>query len=260
MDLVFPHHECEIAQAVASQGDQMVTYWLHNNMITINGQKMGKSLGNFITLPEFFAGTHEKLERAYSPMTIRFFILQAHYRSTVDFSNEALQAAEKGLERLLDAYNALCQLATAPQHPELPAVTLDYVNELRQKCYDAMNDDFATPNVISHLFDAARVINSVADQKMSISTEVLKALTDVYELFAFDLLGLKKANSSGNSTDNSAREEAFGHVVDMLLEQRMKAKAAKDWATSDLIRDRLAALGFEVKDTKDGFTWKLAIK
>ena len=120
-----------------------------------------------------------------------------------------------------------------------------------------MNDDFATPNVISHLFDAARVINSVADRKMSISTEVLKALTDVYELFAFDLLGLKKANSSGNSDDNSAREEAFGHVVDILLEQRMKAKAAKDWATSDLIRDRLAELGFEVKDTKDGFTWKL---
>ena len=257
MDLVFPHHECEIAQAVASQGDEMVHYWIHNNMITINGQKMGKSLGNFITLPEFFAGTHEKLDRAYSPMTIRFFILQAHYRSTVDFSNEALQAAEKGLERLLDAYSTLCQLATAPQQNEQPAVTLDYVKELRQKCYDAMNDDFATPNVISHLFDAARVINSVADRKMSISTEVLKALTDVYELFAFDLLGLKKANSSGISDDNSAREEAFGHVVDMLLEQRMKAKAAKDWATSDLIRDRLAALGFEVKDTKDGFTWKL---
>ncbi|MBQ3781322.1 MAG: cysteine--tRNA ligase, partial [Bacteroidaceae bacterium] len=136
-------------------------------------------------------------------------------------------------------------------------VTIDYVKDQRQKCYDAINDDFATPNVISLLFDAARVINSVADRKMAISSEVLKALTDVFDLFAFDLLGLKKANSSGNSGDNSAREEAFGHVVDMLLEQRMKAKAAKDWATSDLIRDRLAELGFEVKDTKDGFTWKL---
>ncbi|MCR4613196.1 MAG: cysteine--tRNA ligase [Bacteroidaceae bacterium] len=260
MDLVFPHHECEIAQAVASQGDEMVHYWIHNNMITINGQKMGKSLGNFITLPEFFAGTHEKLERAYSPMTIRFFILQAHYRSTVDFSNDALQAAEKGLERLLDAYNILVQLAASlPKQTDLPAVTLDYVKELRQKCYDAMNDDFATPNVISHLFDASRVINSIADKKMAISSEVLKALTDVFELFAFDLLGLKKANASAEG-GSAAREEAFGKVVDMLLEQRMKAKAAKDWATSDLIRDRLAELGFEVKDTKDGFTWKLAIK
>ncbi|MBR3444182.1 MAG: cysteine--tRNA ligase [Bacteroidaceae bacterium] len=260
MDLVFPHHECEIAQAVASQGDEMVHYWIHNNMITINGQKMGKSLGNFITLPEFFTGTHEKLERAYSPMTIRFFILQAHYRSTVDFSNEALQAAEKGLERLLDAYQTLQTIAanlSAYGAASAQPVTMDYVKDLRQKCYDAMNDDFATPNVISLLFDAARVINSVADRKMAISSEVLKALTDVFDLFAFDLLGLKKANSSGNSGDNSAREEAFGHVVDMLLEQRMKAKAAKDWATSDLIRDRLAELGFEVKDTKDGFTWKL---
>ena len=264
MDLVFPHHECEIAQSVASQGDDMVHYWIHNNMITINGQKMGKSLGNFITLPEFFAGSHEKLDRAYSPMTIRFFILQAHYRSTVDFSNEALQAAEKGLERLLDAYNTLQSLAANPSSyvatptPQAQqAVTMAWVEELRQKCYDAMNDDFATPAVISQLFEASKVINSVADKKMAISTEVLQKLTDVFDVFAFDLLGLKKANSSGGGEDNSAREEAFGHVVDMLLEQRLKAKASKDWATSDLIRDRLAELGFEVKDTKDGFSWKL---
>ena len=258
MDLVFPHHECEIAQAVASQGDQMVTYWIHNNMITINGQKMGKSLGNFITLPEFFAGTHEKLDRAYSPMTIRFFILQAHYRSTVDFSNEALQAAEKGLERLLDAYKALTGLATNnAQNSSVPAVTAEWVEELRQKCYDAMNDDFATPNVISQLFEAARIINSVADKKMSISSDVLTKLTEVFELFAFDLLGLRKSAAASSEGGNDAREEAFGKVVDMLLEQRMKAKANKDWATSDLIRDNLAALGFEVKDTKDGFSWKL---
>ena len=256
MDLIFPHHECEIAQAVASQGDQMVTYWIHNNMITINGQKMGKSLGNFITLPEFFAGTHEKLERAYSPMTIRFFILQAHYRSTVDFSNEALQAAEKGLERLLDAHKALKSIIPdASSKGE--EVKMEYVEELRQKCYDAMNDDFATPNVISQLFDATRVINSIVDKKMSISSEVLAKLTEVFELFAFDLLGLRKGAAAKGEGGNEAREEAFGKVVDMLLEQRLIAKKKKDWATSDLIRNQMAALGFEVKDTADGFTWKL---
>ncbi len=257
MDLVFPHHECEIAQSVASQGDDMVRYWMHNNMITINGQKMGKSLGNFITLPEFFAGSHEKLEKPYGPMTIRFFILQAHYRSTVDFSNEALQAAEKGLERLMDAYAALKNLKPSDD-ASLPRVEMAFVEQLRDKCYEAMNDDFATPNVISHLFDATRAINTIADKKAAIAEDVLTELTKVFETFAFDILGLKPTAASG-STDNSAREEAFGKVVDMLLEQRMKAKANKDWATSDLIRDQLAALGFEVKDTKDGFSWKLNV-
>ena len=249
MDLIFPHHECEIAQAVASQGDEMVHYWIHNNMITINGQKMGKSLNNFITLPQFFSGEHEKLERAYSPMTIRFFILQAHYRSTVDFSNDALQAAEKGLARLIDAYTAL----GAIQPEKQGSVGMDFVDDLRQKCYDALNDDFNTPIVISHLFDATRTINSIVDKKVTIAADVLEALKGVFQTFAFELLGLK--NEVG--ADNSAREEAFGKVVDMLLEQRVKAKANKDWATSDLIRDNLAALGFEVKDTKDGFSWKL---
>ena len=249
MDLIFPHHECEIAQAVASQGDEMVHYWIHNNMITINGQKMGKSLNNFITLPQFFAGEHEKLERAYTPMTIRFFILQAHYRSTVDFSNDALQAAEKGLARLIDAYTAL----NAIQPEKQGSVGMDFVNDLRQKCYDALNDDFNTPIVISHLFDATRTINSIVDKKATIAAETLEALKEVFHTFAFELLGLK--NEVG--ADNSAREEAYGKVVDMLLEQRVKAKANKDWATSDLIRDNLAALGFEVKDTKDGFSWKL---
>ena len=249
MDLIFPHHECEIAQAVASQGDEMVHYWIHNNMITINGQKMGKSLNNFITLPQFFTGDHEKLERAYTPMTIRFFILQAHYRSTVDFSNDALQAAEKGLARLIDAYTAL----NAIQPEKQGSVGMDFVNDLRQKCYDALNDDFNTPIVISHLFDATRTINSIVDKKATIAAETLEALKEVFHTFAFELLGLK--NEVG--ADNSAREEAYGKVVDMLLEQRVKAKANKDWATSDLIRDNLAALGFEVKDTKDGFSWKL---
>ena len=254
MDLVFPHHECEIAQAVASQGEPMVKYWIHNNMITINGQKMGKSLGNFITLPEFFAGTNKSLTQAYTPMTIRFFILQAHYRSTVDFSNEALQAAEKGLERLLDAYNALAKI-----QPEANGnVPMSFVDELRNKCYDAMNDDFSTPTVISALFDASKTINSIVDKKETISADVLKALTELFDTFAFEILGLRKSSSSSDG-NNAAREEAFGKVVDMLLEQRMKAKANKDWATSDLIRDRLAALGFEVKDTKDGFSWKLNV-
>ena len=257
MDLVFPHHECEIAQSVASQGDDMVHYWVHNNMITINGQKMGKSLNNFITLPQFFSGEHEKLEKPYSPMTIRFFILQAHYRSTVDFSNEALQAAEKGLERLLDAYNTLKNLTTDGD-AALPKVEMAFVDSLREKCYEAMNDDFATPNVISNLFDATRTINSVADKKATIAADVKEALIKVFDTFAFELLGLKPSAAAGNA-DNAAREQAYGKVVDMLLEQRLKAKANKDWATSDMIRDNLSALGFEVKDTKDGFTWKLNV-
>ena len=248
MDLIFPHHECEIAQAVASQGSDMVNYWMHNNMITINGQKMGKSLGNFITLAQFFSGEHESLTQAYSPMTIRFFILQAHYRSTVDFSNEALQASEKGLARLMEGIVNLKRITPTAGG----SVEMAYVDELRRKCYEAMNDDLNSPIVISHLFDACRVINTVVDQKATMAGDVLAALTEVFHTFAFDILGLQEETGGG-----SGREEAFGKVVDMLLEQRMIAKANKDWATSDKIRDNLAALGFEVKDTKDGFTWKL---
>lgn len=248
MDLVFPHHECEIAQAVGSQGDEMVHYWMHNNMITINGQKMGKSLNNFITLGQFFTGEHESLAEAYSPMTIRFFILQAHYRSTVDFSNEALQASRKGLDRLLEAYHQLDRII--PQ--EKGAITIEYVNELRQKCYDAINDDFNSPIAISHLFDACRIINQLADQKNTITPDALNGLNDVFRLFAFDILGLKEEVGG-----NDDREEAFGKVVDMLLSERQQAKANKDWATSDKIRDELTALGFEIKDTKDGATWRL---
>ena len=179
MDLIFPHHECEIAQAVASQGDQMVHYWVHNNMITINGQKMGKSLGNFITLQEFFDGSHkdkdgnEMLTQAYAPMTIRFFILQAHYRSTVDFSNDALISAEKGLERLMDAHKALKSI----QPTNEGTVDMAFVDDLRQKCYEALNDDFNTPIVISNLFDATRVINQIVDKKATITAAVLEELT-----------------------------------------------------------------------------------
>ena len=248
MDLVFPHHECEIAQAVASQGDEMVKYWMHNNMITINGQKMGKSLGNFITLDQFFTGQHEKLDKAYSPMTIRFFILQAHYRSTVDFGNEALQASEKGLSRLMEGLANLGRIEPSAQG----TVGTDFAEKLEKDCYAAMDDDLNSPIVISHLFDACRTINSIVDHKATITPEGLEQLTHVFRTFVLDILGLKEEAGSG-----TAREEAFGAVVDMLLEQRAKAKANKDWATSDLIRDRLAALGFEVKDTKDGFSWKL---
>lgn len=250
LDLVFPHHECEIAQAVASMGHQMVTYWMHNNMITINGQKMGKSRGNFITLEQFFTGNHEKLSQAYSPMTIRFFILSAHYRGTVDFSNEALASSEKGLARLLSAISDMGRVQAAKESD--PAVH-KLVEELPEKCYEAMNDDFQTPVVISHMFDACRVINSLADHKATISAADLDRLALTMRTFAFDILGLKPEQGQ----DNSAREEAFGHVVDMVLELRAKAKAAKDWATSDKIRDNLAAAGFEIKDTKDGATWKL---
>ncbi len=253
LDLVFPHHECEIAQAVASQGDQMVHYWMHNNMITIDGKKMGKSYNNFITLPQFFAGEHERLERGYSPMTIRFFILQAHYRSTVDFSNEALQSAEKGLARLMDGWKALNRLQEGQKVKGQPQVEMQAVEKLKQACYEAMNDDLASPMVISTLFEACRIINTVIDKKASITAEVAQALAEMYRTFAFDILGLKE--DSGQS--NKAREEAFGAVVNMILEQRQQAKADKNWALSDKIRDDLAALGFEVKDTKDGQTWSL---
>lgn len=245
MDLVFPHHECEIAQAVAAHGEPMVRYWMHNNMITINGQKMGKSLGNFITLEQFFTGEHPKLERAYSPMTIRFFILGAHYRGTVDFSNEALDAASKGLERLMDAASLLDGLKTAGE-------TSVQVKGLRERCYEAMNDDLNSPKVIAELFDAARAINMVHNGQGTISTEDLEELKETYRLFLFDLLGLRDDRASG-----AAGTEAFGKAVDLLLSIRAQAKANKDWATSDKIRDELTALGFTIKDTKEGAEWKL---
>ncbi len=245
MDLIFPHHECEIAQSVASQGDDMVYYWMHNNMVTINGTKMGKSLGNFITLDEFFNGTHPLLTQAYSPMTIRFFILQAHYRSTVDFSNEALQASEKGMQRLMEAVSQLEKILPTDQS------TVD-VAALRQKCYDALNDDLNSPILISHLFEGAKIVNNLIAGHDTVTPEDLEMLQGIFSTFLFDILGMKEEkNSSGD------REEAYGKVVNMLLQQRMEAKARKDWATSDKIRDELAALGFEVKDTKEGFEWKL---
>ena len=250
MDLIFPHHECEIAQAVASQKHPMVHYWMHNNMITIAGKKMGKSYNNFITLEQFFTGDHPLLTQAYTPMTIRFFILQAHYRSTLDFGNEALQASKKGLDRLMDAVRQLSRIAPSAQGN----LTEEYAATLEQKCYDAMNDDLNSPIVISHLFDACRTINTLADGKESITAAGLEALAKVFHTFCFDILGLAQEENG-----NAQREVAFGGAVDLLLEMRSKAKADKDWATSDKIRDNLAALGFLVKDTKDGATWKLEV-
>jgi cysteinyl-tRNA synthetase len=246
MDLVFPHHECEIAQAVASQGKENVHYWMHNNMITVNGQKMGKSLGNFITLEQFFTGEHASLAQAYSAMTIRFFILQAHYRSTVDFSNEALQASEKGLSRLMEAVATLDQLPTAAQ-------TTVEVQGLRAKCYEAMNDDLNSPIAISYLFDAVRAINSVLAGHETITAADLEELKSVFHLFLFDILGLRP-----EMQEAASNTEAYGKAIDMLLELRQQAKENKDWAMSDKIRNELTALGFEVKDTKEGATWKLA--
>ncbi len=246
MDLLFPHHECEIAQSVGALGHETVHYWMHNNMITINGQKMGKSLGNFITLESFFDGSHPLLNQAYSPMTIRFFILQAHYRSTVDFSNEALQASEKGLERLMDAYSRLERIQPADTS------TVD-ISGLRERCVEAMNDDLNSPIVISHLFDACRSINQVSDGKATLSHTDLEEAKNVFHTFLFEILGLQLPEINAKSS-----EEGYKGVVEMLLNMRMEAKKNKDWATSDKIRNELTALGFEIKDTKDGFEWKLA--
>ena len=246
MDLVFPHHECEIAQAVASQGDEMVHYWMHNNMITINGQKMGKSLGNFITLEQFFTGDHPALAQAYTPMTIRFFILQAHYRGTVDFSNEALQAAEKALERMLDGWHRLNALSAAAQS----SVKLE---DFRQRCADAMNDDLNTPTVIATLFDACKVINQANDGHASLSQADIDELKSIFQTYLFDVLGIRDDSEGGDSVNL----EPYRQAVDLLLEMRRTAKANKDWTTSDLIRDKLSEFGFEVKDTKDGFEWKV---
>ena len=246
MDLIFPHHECEIAQAVASQGDEMVHYWMHNNMITINGTKMGKSLGNFITLSQFFTGSHPLLSQAYTPMTIRFFILQAHYRSTVDFSNEALQAAAKGLERLMQAATLLARLTPADK------TTAD-VAGLADRCRAAMDDDLNTPMVISHLFEAAKAINSIHDGKTTITAADLEELKDTFHTYASDILGLHDEAAQATDADDTPLRRA----VDLLLDLRSEAKARKDWTTADSIRDRLTQLGFTIKDTKDGAQWHL---
>ena len=250
MDLKFPHHECEIAQSVAHNGHDSVRYWMHNNMITINGQKMGKSLGNFITLDEFFTGSHPLLTQAYSPMTIRFFILQAHYRSTVDFSNEALQASEKALDRMLEGWRRLADVK-----PSEASTVAGEVAALKDKCYDAMNDDLNTPIVIAHLFEAVGIINRLRDGHATATQADLDALRSLFQTFLFDIMGMR-SEALADATDEKALEPYRG-AVDLLLQIRSEAKAKKDWTTSDLIRDRMAALGFAVKDTKDGVEWSV---
>lgn len=241
MDLVFPHHEAEIAQSCASDGHDAVNYWMHNNMITINGQKMGKSLGNFITLSEFFDGSHKSLEQAYSPMTIRFFILQAHYRSTVDFSNEALQGAEKGMTKLMNAIDTLEGIAPSKES------SID-VETYKTKFYDAINDDFNTPILIAHMFDVVKQINTIAAGNGSLSEASKADLTKLMSDFCFDILGLKKieAASENGMTDD---------VMEVVLNLRKLAKDNKDWTTADLIRDELAKLNITVTDSKDGASW-----
>ena len=242
LDLVFPHHEAEIAQSCASDGHEAVNYWMHNNMITINGQKMGKSLGNFITLSEFFSGSHDKLEQAYNPMTIRFFILQAHYRSTVDFSNEALLAAEKGMNKLMAALVTLEGLAVS----ESSTVN---VEEFKTKFYSAINDDFNTPILVAHLFDAVKQINSIAAGKGSIDKASKEALTKLMNDFCFDILGLKKVAAE-------AQDGLADDVMDVVLGLRKIAKENKDWTTADFIRDELGKLNITVKDSKEGASWE----
>jgi len=246
LDLMFPHHECEIAQNTAAEGHPAVKYWMHNNMITVNGQKMGKSLGNFITLDEFFTGNNPSLEQAYSPMTIRFFILQAHYRSTVDFSNEALQASEKGLNRLLEAASKIDKIVASTE-------STAGVSDLRSKCYEAMNDDLNSAILISHLFEGVTIINSAIAGNITLTREDIEELKSVFDLFLFDILGIQDETVCGSKNTY----EAYSKAMDILLELRAEAKSKKDWATSDLIRNELAKIGFEIKDGKDGSEWRL---
>ncbi len=243
MDLMFPHHECEIAQSVAACGHDAARYWMHNNMITINGQKMGKSLGNFITFEQLTTGNHPLLAQAYSPMTIRFFILQAQYRSTLDFSNEALQAAEKGYERLMKAMKTLSKLKASEKS------SVD-ISDIEPRCKAAMDDDLNSPIVISVLFDAVRLINQIYDGQQTISAADLDELRRVMHLYVFDILGLRDDLAGDNN-------RLLGQLIDTVLDIRMQAKQAKDWATSDRIRDSLTALGIKVKDRKDGSDWEL---
>ena len=280
MDLMFPHHECEIAQNVASRGTHGVHYWVHNNMITINGQKMGKSLGNFITLPQLFAGEHDKLEQAYSPMTIRFFILQAHYRSTLDFSNEALQAAEKGLRRILLAYKDLCNLAAAQGvKSEIkgtegnPAASMVYgefiddiaadrcpegtsaeISALYDKIYENLCDDMNTPMALSQFFEAVRIINSAKDGSVKLGAADYRTLINLFDDIIFGVMALRD-ESAAAAADGG--KDIVGGLMNMVLEGRAAAKAAKDWARSDAIRDQLKALGISVKDGKNGAEWTI---
>lgn len=251
MDLMFPHHECELAQNTASRGKGGVKYWMHNNMITINGKKMGKSYGNFITLDELFTGSHQLLEQAYSPMTVRFFILQAHYRSTLDFSNEALQAAEKGLKKMMQAAADVKGLKVTSSSAEL----VKEIAQLKENIYDALCDDLNTPIALSHLFDVVRIVNQVKDGKLAIGQaekDILQALfTDIVD----GVLGIAQEGAANSTSEGTTK--ILDGLINMVLEDRKVAKANKDWAKADEIRDKLIALGIQLKDGKNGTEWSI---
>jgi cysteinyl-tRNA synthetase len=240
MDLLFPHHECEIAQSKSCNHADPVKYWLHNNMLTVNGQKMSKSLGNHITLEDFFSGKHPLLDQAYSPMTMRFFFMQAHYRSTIDFSNEALKAAEKGLRKLLNCLDLLPKLvAGSSSTSNIPA--------LKQACYAALNDDFNSAMLIAELFEASRIVNSVHAGMETISVEDLVIIKEIFEELMVNVLGLEPEKTN-NDTD-------IEHLMQLILDLRAEGKARKDYALSDKIRDALAKINFKIKDEKNGTVW-----
>jgi cysteinyl-tRNA synthetase len=249
MDLLFPHHECEIAQSKAARKQGPARYWLHNNMVTVEGQKMGKSLGNFITLEQLFSGEHPLLSRGYSPMTIRFFMLQAHYRSTVDFSDEALSAADKGLERLQQATRLLPTL-------EPSDYTDVAVSEWIEEGYHHMNDDLNTPKLMAQLFEGVRTIHRLRDGQAHMSEKDLPRFQEAFRAFCEDILGISSLQEDASHT--SSEHEAMKGAMELLLELRQQARQRKDFATADYIRDKLRERGIEIKDTRHSSTWELS--
>ena len=246
MDLKFPHHECEIAQAEASNHKSPVNYWLHTNMLTLNGKKMSKSTGNNILPGELFSGDNDILSKAFSPTVSKFFMFQAHYRSILDFSNDALEASEKGFNRLMDAYHSLSGITTSETS------TMD-IAAWKQSCYDAMNDDFNSPILIAQLFEAAKFINSLKDGKASISESDVDLLKDTMTVFIFDVLGLEDTQAEGDGG-----VDKLSGAISLLIQLRNQARENKDFATSDTIRDQLLEVGIQLKDGKDGTTYSLS--
>ena len=246
MDLKFPHHECEIAQSKACNHTNPVNYWLHTNMLTLNGQKMSKSTGNSILPGEILSGDNDKLSKSFSASVVRFFCMQAHYRSILDFSSDALEASEKGYQKLMIAYSELNKLKTSDSS------SLN-IEAWKQQCYDAMNDDFNTPILIAHLFEGVKFINQLKEENETISVADLELLSNTMQIFIFDILGLE--NNSAAS-ENGGEDKLKG-VVEMLIKMRKNARDNKDWALSDEIRDELLSLGIQLKDGKDGTTFLL---
>lgn len=244
MDLQATHHTNEIAQSQACYHKKPVRYWLHTNMLTVNGVRMSKSAGNGFLPGELFTGDHPLLKKGYDPMTVRFFMLQTHYRSTLDFSNEALEASEKGLGRLMDAWQTLQKLTPAKEKKE-------NLNGLRDKCYEAMNDDFNSPVLIAHLFEAVRIVNGANDGRVSLAADDITLLRQLFQDFVFDILGLKPEENEGGN------DKALQELVNYILEMRARAKTEKNFKLSDEIRDRLIKAGIQVNDTKEGSTWKI---